>query len=313
MGRATLKMGHRKIFYFLLLLLTLFPVTVVAESRAAPLEVNVTSTGATLNMHLLLQENLTSLPLVNFYLGPTNSTPIAGPISNGIQKLVPDARITSIELHTKVLNNTGQWELQENYTIQISGSNGGTGSFIRSDLSYLSMNVSDSISVAGAELNAVGPDYLLAPLNAADPSQTRYFIDNTETLNTVIPGLTTKGLALLDFSWVPKVATWDLQNDVLKQTTKWTLTPPAPRYNLTLGLRSPEGILRGTKVAVYDPSIELTVGYNASADGSKISFRLPSPFDSWIPVIVAIPLAVFAVSFAFERKITGRALSRKKK
>ncbi|TMI34532.1 hypothetical protein E6H27_01565 [Candidatus Bathyarchaeota archaeon] len=306
-------MQQRKIFFLVLLLLTLFPVTVVAESRAAPVDVTVTATGATLNMHLLLMENLTSLPKISLYLGSTNSTTIAGPIAKGIQKLLPDARVTSIELHAKTLNATGRWVLQENYTIQISGSNGGTGSFVRSDLSYLSMNVNDSINIAGAELNIVGAEYLLAPLNAQDPSQTRYFIDNTETLNTVIPALTTKVFALLDFSWVPQVAAWDRQNDVLKQTTKWTITPSSPRYNLTLGKRSPEGILRGALVAVYDPSLELTVSHNAWAQGTQIVFSLPNPFDVWMPGIIAIPIVVWAVSFTLERNFTGRAPSKRKK
>jgi hypothetical protein len=306
-------MRQRKILSLILLLLTLFPITLVAESRAAPVDVTVTSTGATLNMHLLLQENLTSLPQVNLYLGPTNSTPIAGPITRGIQRLVPGAEVTSIELRAKTLNATGTWVLQENYTVQISDSNGGTGSFVTSDLGYLSMNVSDSINIGGAELNAVGAEYLLAPLNAQDPSQTRYFIDNTETLNTVIPGLTTKGFALLDFSWVPKVATWDRQNDILKQTTKWAITPSAPRYNLTLGKRSPEGPLRGTLVAVYDPSLDLTVGYNAWAQGTKIMFSLPSPFEAWMLGIIAIPLVVWAISLVLERRFTARAPSKKKK
>jgi len=306
-------MWQRKTLYLIPLLLTLFPVTLVAESRAAPIDVAVTSTGATLNMHLLLRENLTSLPQVSLYLGPTNSTPIAGAVTRGIQKLVPGAKVTGIELRAKTLNATGTWVLQENYTIQISDSNRGTGNFVRSDLGYLSMNISDSINIGGTELNAVGAEYLLAPLNAQNPSQTRYFIDNTETLNTVIPGLTTKGFALLDFSWVPQVATWDRQSDVLKQTTKWTITPTAPRYNLTLGKRSPEGPLRGTLVAVYDPSLDLTVGYNAWAQGTKIMFSLPSPFEAWMPAIIAIPLLVWAVSLILERRFTARAPSKKKK
>ena len=306
-------MMQRRINFPVILLLVLALVTLPAEAHAAPVDVTVTPIAATLNLHLLMEENLTSLPLVNQYLGPSNSTPIVEPIAKGIQKLVPGARVTDIELHIRTVNSTGKWLLQENYTIQVSGYNRGTASFVRSDLSYLSMNVSDSINIAGTELNTVGAAYLLAPLNAQDPSQTRYFIDNTETLNTVIPGLTTKGFALLDFSWVPPVSGWTRQNDVLKQVTKWTMIPSSPHYNLTLGKRSPEGILRGTLVATFDPSFDLSVAYNAWAQGSTIIFSLSSPLDAWMPLIISMPLAVWAVSFALERNLSGKNFSKRKK
>src|SRR6266705_2906770 len=195
----------------------------------------VSQTSVIMNMNLVLAENLTDLPSFNIYLTQSISSSVFQPISNAFRKLVPSANIANLELRARTSNSTGIWLLAENYSITLEGVSTNVGSNIRSNISFVMMNVSQSLIVSNQELNAVGSTYLLAPLNAMDPKSTVYYIDGHQTLSAVIPAQTTITFWLLDFSWVPAVSTWTESNDALKQTTTWSLELPGPRYNLTLG------------------------------------------------------------------------------
>ena len=55
------------------------------------MEVSVAPDSVTVNMNLALQENATSLPLINFYLDSSNSTKVVGQLAPAVDKLVPGA------------------------------------------------------------------------------------------------------------------------------------------------------------------------------------------------------------------------------
>src|SRR5260370_529314 len=259
-----------------LILLAIFPSSLIQSSRARPVEIAVAQSSVTINMNLVLQENLTSLPSINIYLTTTNSSTILLPIANAFHKIVPSADIASLELRTKTTNSSGVWLLEENYSITVKGASTNLGSSVRANIGFIAMDVSQSLMVSNQELNAVGSAYLLAPLNAQDPKTTIYYIDGHQTLSSTIPAQTTTTFWLLDLTWVQPVSTWTKSEDVIKQSTTWSLDPPAPRYNLTYGTRSPEGPLLRVYTALYNPAFSVSVPANAWADGSTIAFDLPT-------------------------------------
>jgi hypothetical protein len=296
-----------------LLLLAIFPVSFIETSRGQPVDIMVSQNSVQMNMNLVLAENLTSLPAINIYLNQSNSSQVLQPISTAFQKLVPQANIAKLDLHARTSNSSGTWLLVENYSITVTGSNTNLGSSIRSNLSFITMNVSQTINISNQELNAVGSTYLLAPLNAMDPKSTVYYIDGHQTLSPVIPAQTTVRFWLLDLTWIPPVSGWTENNDVLRQTTTWSVAFPGPRYNLTLGRKSPEGPLIKTWIASYNPSFSVTVPANAWADGNTISFDVPTPIETVMPTLVTVSLVALILAALSDRALTSVQRTRKKK
>jgi hypothetical protein len=296
-----------------LILLTIIPVSLLGPSRGQPVDVAVDQTSVKMNMNLVLQENLTSLPSLNIYLAQSNSTLVLQPIYTAFRQLVPSARVASLELHARTSNSTGMWLLVENYSMIVTGATTDLGSSIRANISFIAMNVSQSLIVSNQELNAVGSTYLLAPLNAMDPKTTSYYIDGHQTLSAVIPAQTTITFWLLDLSWVPPISTWTENNDVLKQITTWSLDPPGPRYNLTIGRKSPEGPLIKIWTAVYNPSFKVSVPANALANGNTLSFDVPNPLETIMLALIVVSLTILIVSYASDKRLVGAQRIRKKR
>src|SRR5438093_272552 len=135
----------------LVLLLTLFSSSLIDLSRAQPVDIVVRQTSVRMNMNLVLAENLTDLPSFNIYLTQSNSSSIFQPISTAFQKLVPSANIANLELRARTSNSTGIWLLAENYSITLEGVSTNVGSNIRSNISLVMMNVSQSLIVSNQE------------------------------------------------------------------------------------------------------------------------------------------------------------------
>jgi hypothetical protein len=301
----------------ILIFVVLFPTSLIASSRGQPVQITVGQSSITMSMHLLLQENLTSLPLINTSLTEANSSgvlqPILEPINSSINGLVPSARVTDLQLQAQTLNASGTWLLKENYTVTVVGANMNVGSSIRSNLAFVAMNVSQSLILDNNELNAVGSEYLLGPLNAMNPSTTVYYIDGHQTLSAVIPGETTKLFWLLDLSWVPSISSWPETQDLLKQTTTWSLDQGFPRYNLTLGRKSPEGPLIGVYMATYYPTFSISVPANAWINGNTISFDVPVSSETTMPIIIAVSLGTLVAVSLWDWRLSRALRFRRKK
>jgi len=296
-----------------LLLLAILSVSFIETSRGQPISISVDQNTVQVNMNLVLAENLTSLPAISIYLTQSNSSTVLQPINAAFQRLVPNANIAKLDLHARTSNSSGTWLLVENYSITVTGANTNLGSSIRSNISFMIMNVSQSLTVSNQELNAVGSAYLLAPLNAMDPKTIVYYIDGHQTLSPVIPAQTTIRFWLLDLTWIPPVSGWTKNNDVLKQTTTWSIAFPGPRYNLTLGRKSPEGPLIKTWIATYDPSFAVTVPANAWVDGNTISFDIPTPIETVMPILATASLAALILTALLDGSLTRVQRARKKK
>jgi hypothetical protein len=299
------------------IILTVLPSLLVGVVWAQPVQITVGQSSVTMTMNLLVHENLTSLPSINTVLTESNSStvlqPIIQPINGSINKLVANAKVTDFELRAETFNSSGTWSLEENYSITVTGANTNTGSSITSNLSFIAMNVSQSLIVSNQELNSVGSAYFLTPLNAQDPSVTAYYINGQTTLSAVIPAQTTRTFWLLDLTWVPPVSSWPETQDLLKQTTTWTLDLGSPRYNLTLGRKSPEGPLIGVYTATYYPTFSITVPASAWVSGNTISFDIPTNWEVAMPLIAGVTLiALIAVSL-WDRRLSGILRTRRKK
>lgn len=290
-----------------------------AQARAETVNLTVSPNSVTLQMHVLFQENLTSLATVNALIGPGNSTavlqPIVQPINDTIRRDSPGAKLSSLALTIKSTNNTGMWSLVEDYSLTVTGANSNSGSNVQSSLGFLGLNVSEPLQYAGMELNNIGPAIVLPALQnkvAAFPKLV-YYIDGSHTANSLIPEQTTKEFSLLDFTWVPNVAFWNQTRDLLHQTTSWTWDPADPRYNLTLGLPSPEGLLINTWIGIYNPSFRVTVPASAWVSGNTVSFDTSTPAETIMPIIAtsALIVAIGAVIFDWRLGRTQRARKRR--
>lgn len=301
----------------LLMIIMVLPSVLIFPSRAQPVQVTVGQSTVTMKMGLVLRENLTGLPKINTSLNNSNNTsvlqPILQPINASVSKLVPGARVTDFQLRTQTLNSSGTELLIENYSLTISGANQNLGSSIRANLAFISMNVSQSLIIANQEINTVGSTYLLAPLNAMDPSTTEYFIDGHQTLSAVIPAETTKTFWLLDFTWVTAVSTWPQTQDLVKQTTSWTFDQGAPRYNLTLGRKSPEGPLITVYMATYYPSFTVTLPATGWTDGNTIAFDLPTNSDVAMPIIAIVALATLLITLFLDKRLASAQRAKRRK
>jgi hypothetical protein len=307
-----------------LLLITILALAIVqasALSSAHGQEVNIViaTNSVTLSMNLALQENLTTLPQINAHLSLANATstiqPVEQTFNSAIQSLVPNARVSNLDLRVKTSNSSGTWLMIENYSIVVTGANTNSGSNIASNIGFIAMNLSQPIQVGTTEINGVGPTYLLPALEAKAASNPNlvFYIDGSNPRTVTIPEETTKLFWLLDFTWIRPISTWTYSNDILGQSTKWTLNSVDPRYNLTLGLPSPEGPLRSKYVALYGLSTSLTVPSNAWVNGNTVSYDIPTPAESVTPFIILASLIIAVTALVLDRRLTRPLRTRKKR
>lgn len=308
----------KKSVAIIMLALAIFPFCLIQQAKAQSVQVMIGQDSVTVNMSLVLAENLTFLPIVNIHIGSTNSTSVSQPITStfnkAIQALVPSARVTSLDVRVKTSNTTSMWFLEDDYSIVIAGANANSGSRIQSNLAFIPMNISQSLSIGGTEFNAIGP-ILLPSLTAIAASSTniQYFIDGSQTRSEVIPAQTTQQTWLLDLHWVTPVSQWNSNSNLLGQSTSWSFSPTLPRYNLTMGLISPEGLPLKVYSAIYNPSITINLPTNAWVNGNTVSFDNPAPGEIAMPVIALTSLIIgLAASFA-DWRISGQIRFRKKK
>jgi len=275
----------------------------------------------TLNMNLVLRENLTALPLVNTHLSMANSTntvqPILEKINSAIQNQVKSASVSDLNININTKNNTkGTWLMDENYTIIVTGANTNSGSSITSNLGFIALNLTQPMQIGTTEINGVGATYLEPALEGlvAAHSNLVMFIDGSNPRTPLIPEQTTKAFWLLDFTWIVPVSIWTHTNDILEQSSEWSFNPPNTRYNLTLGVPSPEGPILAAYVATYSPSMSLTVPANAwVVNGNTVSYDIPTPAESIMPVIIVVSLAIAVVALILDRRLTRPIRARKKR
>jgi hypothetical protein len=302
-----------------MLVLAALPCILTAQARAETVSVTIATDSVTVQMSLLLTENITALPLINAQIGPSNATTVlesfTQPIESAIQESVPGATVSSLYLSVRTSNNTGVWSLSENYALIVVGANKNSGGSIASNLGFLSMNVTSPFQVGGLELNFVGSTVLLPALEAkaAEYSNLKYYIDGSNPTTAFIPEQTTKQFSVLDFTWVAPVWTWTINHNILGQDTSWTLQPSNPQYNLTVGVPSPEGPLILTYDALYSPSMSITVPANAWADGNNVYFDIPSPAESLMPTIIVVSLIIAVATIILDRRLTRPLRARKKR
>ena len=290
-----------------------------AQARAETVNLTISPNSVTLQMNLSLQENITNLTPINAVIGPGNSSavvqPIARPINDTIQRDSPGAKLSNLSLTIKSSNDAGTWSLFEDYTMTVTGANTNSGSNIQSNVGFFALNVSEPLQFAGMELNNVGPVTILPALEnkTATFSNLVYYIDGSNPSSSVIPDQTTKEFTLLDFTWVPPVSTWNETRDLLHQTTGWTYNPSFPRYNLTIGIPSPEGPLIKTFVAVYNPSFSVTVPASAWISRNTISFDTYTPTETLMPLIAGTSLIVVVGAVIFDWRLSRTQRARKKR
>ncbi len=314
----------------LMLLLTALPLLTPA-TRAATVNITVTNDSLTLDYRLEVRTNLTrTMPLVRVLVNASNSTAdlaaITGPIEKAMQKRIPEARLDTsgfkFSAKTEVLNaTTKMWMIQENITGNVLGARSSPGQLVNYKLDFLSMNISDSIRLANVEFNQIGRTYLLQPLQSQSTGPTPpdvYFLSSAQYSTSFVPSIVTGKFDLLDFTWLPEVSQWSNTPEALGPSSTWTYDPStmgrvgAP-YNLTLGTHPVENTYLNFTIARYAPTVHLTAPPRARADGSTVSFDLPSAAEVAMPLIVAASLGVGLVSYFAERRALGSASTRARK
>ena len=310
------------------MLATILSIGLVAQARAVTSTVNVTQNTLTINLRLDLRENITEslglgLPAINVNsLNQSDSMQAAANITQAIRQRVGPGVTASVTMSahsTLVDNSTGMWLLEENYTIVVSGAVKTNGALSSVDLSLLSMNVSNPITIGSSQLNTVGRTYLLKPLDMLRKGGTGYFVDGSQYTNTVVPDQVTSRFNLLDFSWVPPVSQWDRQDDLLKQSTTFSLGPTTPLrggglFNLTVGIFPVENVFLKRWIAVFDPAFQVIVPANAWSQGTNVYFDQPHIAELIMPVTIGLSLFLLVLVLFFDRRLTrGAVFSRRKK
>jgi hypothetical protein len=313
----------------LILSVLLITANTVTNARAqGTMTVNIVQPKVTIDYHIAFYENATTLSRTSVVLDSSNSSQaqLVNSVQAAMQRLVPgvivDPMTFSFAASTRQsVPNSNMWIMSENFTLTITGAASnkpGTASY---NLGLVAMNMSDSLKFGGVEFNNVGPTYLVGPINSQVKS-TIFYLDRSLVrggpyLNPVIPSLTTQRFSLLDFSWIPKISSWTHTYKPLDTSSTWTLKPgtdfPGLPYNLTMGIKSPEGTLLTSLAAFYNLSLRLTAPTRAVADGSTVSFTMPSTTDFVMPTIVGATLVVAAASFLAEKKLVKPAGQYKKK
>jgi hypothetical protein len=326
-----LRSRHAMIWLILILSVSMIIASEITSARAQEtITVNSASSNVTLNVHIEFQENITDLSNANFSLDSSNSSQalVVNSFQSAVKRIVPAATVdpTSFKLAGNVRQqkiNSTTWIISENLTLTVAGvasNKPGTSSY---NLGFVAMNMSDSLKYAGFEFNNIGPAYLLGAINSQGGSTT-FFLDRAlirggPYLNPVIPGLATQTFSLLDFSWIPKVSNWINTYKPLDTSSMWTLNPgqdrPGLPYNLTVGVKSPEGTILFVRVAYYNLDLELTAPARAVASGSTITFNVPTSTDFVMPTIVGATIVVAAASFVAEKRLvkpTGQFRKKRK-
>lgn len=313
----------------LLLSLSLIAASSISNARAQEtITINVGTPNVALSVHIAFQENVTALLNANLSLDSTNSSQaqVVNSFQTAIQRFASGATVdpATFKLAATVRQqrqNSSTWIISENLTLTVAGvasSKRGTSSY---DLSFVAMNMSDSLKYGGFEFNNIGPAYLLGPINSQGAGIT-FFLDRGlirggPYLNPVIPGLTTQRFSLLDFSWVPNISTWRTTYKPLDTSSTWTLNPARDRpglpYNLTLGVKSPEGRIVAPRDAFYNLDFQLTAPARTIAKGSTITFSVPTATDFVMPTIIGATLVVAAGSFVAEKRLVRPMVQLKKK
>jgi hypothetical protein len=285
------------------------------RSNAATVDITVDRNSVTVDMQLQLRENLTALPQVKIFLNSSNSTVVSQPMRAAVEKLVPNSRVDIPygRVETRLVDSSTQmWLLQENFTLEVSGTSADLGGIVRVNLAFLPMNVSDTVKIGGLEINLVGRVYLVQALEGLPVSTTStYFLNGHTFGNTVIPGRTTAQFDLLDFTWVPPLSSWTHHYQPFEDST-WK-NSPSPPFNLTVGVRQVENIFFPTYVAAYSASLDLKAPAGAWSDGNTITFKTSTALDILMPVIIVSTLVTMMVTFFVDRKFTGSVRFRKKK
>lgn len=302
-----------------ILALAILQFSVLSGAHGQEVNIVVSTNSVTLSMNLALQENLTSLPLIDAHVSEANASstiqPLEQTFDSAIQSLVPNARVSSLDIRVKTSNSSRLWLMMENYTVVVAGANTNSGSNIAADLDFIAMNLSQPIQVGSTEINGVGPTYLLPALQATAASNPNlvFYIDGSNPRTLTIPVETTKTFWLLDFTWITPVSTWTYSNDILGQSTKWTHNAVDLRYNLTLGLPSPEGGLRSKYVALYGVSTSLALPSNAWINGNTVSYDIPTPAENIMPIIILASLVIAVTALVLDRRLTRPLRTRKKR
>ena len=309
----------RRLLLITVLAIAMLQFSALSSAHGQEVTIVIASNSVTLNMNLALQENLTTLPEIDAHLSLANATstiqPIEQAFNSAIQSLVPNARVSNLDIRVKTSNSSGTWLMIENYSIVVAGANTNSGSNIAANLGFIAMNLSQPIQIGTTEINGIGPTYLLPALEAKAASNPDlvFYIDGANPRTVTIPAETTKLFWLLDFTWIRPVSTWTYSNNILGQSTMWTLNSVGPRYNLTLGLPSPEGPLRSKYVALYGLSSGLTVPSNAWVNGNTVSYDIPNPTESIMPVIILASLIIAVTVLILDRRLTRPLRTRKKR
>jgi len=309
----------RTIIIFAILALTILPAILTGQVKAETVTVGVGQNSVTVYMNIQFKENLTALPVIDAHIDLTNSTVSAKSfvqsINEAIQRRVIGTGLSGLQVHIKTTNATGMWSMEEDYTMVVTGATANSGSNIRTNLGFVPFNVTEPFQIGTVELNSVGPALLLPALaaKAAANPNLQYYIDGSQTRNAVIPEQTTRIFQILDFTWVPLISTWARSVDLLGQSSTWTFDPASPRYNLTLGIPSPEGPVIASYVALYSPSFRVTVPASAWTEGNVVSFDIPTATEDVMPAIIVASLVVALVALIFDRRLSKPLRSKRKR
>jgi len=313
----------------LLFSILLMTVGTVADARAqGTITVNSTPPTITLDYHVAFQENTTTLSKTTVVLDSSNSSQpqLVNSLQGAMQRLVPGVAVdpSTFTLAASVRQqsqNSSTWIMSENLTFTVTGAASNKPGMSSYNLGFIAMNMSDSLKFGGIEFNNVGPVYLVGPINS-QPTSTTFYLDRSLVrggpyLNPVIPSLTTQKFCLLDFSWIPKISDWTHIYKPLDPSSSWTLNPgkdrPGLPYNLTMGIKSPEGPLLTSLVAFYNLDLRLTAPARAVANGSTISFTVPAATDFVMPAIVGTTVILAGATFLAEKKLVKPVGQYKKK
>lgn len=320
---------HTTLWLTLILSVLLIIANTFTDAQAqGSIIVNITPPEVTLDYQLALQENATTLSNASVVLDSSNSSQsqFVNSLQNAMQRLVPGivvdpSTFTFAASVRQQSQNSSTWIMSENLTFTVSGAASNKPGMNTYNLGFIAMNMSDSLKFGGVEFNNVGPAYLVSPINS-QPASTTFYLDRSLVrggpyLNPVIPSLTTQKFSLLDFSWIPKISDWMHTYRPLDTSSSWTLNPgkdrPGLPYNLTMGIKSPEGPLLTSLVAFYTLNLQLTAPARAVANGSTISFTVPAGTDFVLPAIVGTTVILAGATFLAEKKLVKPVGQYKKK
>lgn len=301
---------------------------VTGVNAQATIAVNSISPTVMLEYDFAFHENVTALSSASVVLDSSNSSQaqVVGMVQGAMQRIVPGVVVnpSTFKMVASVKQQPGSsnmWIMSEDWVLTVTGAASNKPGVSSLNLAFVAMNVSDSILLGGTEFNNIGSTYLVNPINS-QPTSTTFYLDRSLVRggpysNPVIPSLSTRGFNLLDFSWIPKISDWTHAYKPLDTSSSWTLKPGIDTsglpYNLTMGVKTPEGTLLASRVAFYKLDLILTAPARAVANGSTISFGVPSTTDFVMPAIISGIVTLGVASFLAEKKLITPAARFKKK